>query len=57
MVVPVSIYPNLFKEELENKREKTTITLPHWIKSAAEKEGINFSRLLESALKETLHIA
>jgi post-segregation antitoxin (ccd killing protein) len=47
----------LLKELLDNRREKTTITLPHWIKALAEKEGINFSRLLETALKETLSIA
>jgi predicted RNase H-like HicB family nuclease len=57
LVVPISIYPDLVKEELDNRREKTTITLPYWLKSAAEKEGVNFSRLLETALKETLEIA
>jgi predicted RNase H-like HicB family nuclease len=56
MVVPVSIFPDMVKEELDNRREKTTITLPYWLKSAAEKEGVNFSRLLETALKETLEI-
>ncbi|GHU26109.1 antitoxin HicB [Spirochaetia bacterium] len=55
LVVPVSIYPDLFKEEIENRRVKITVTLPYWIKSIAEKEGVNFSRLLESALKERLN--
>jgi predicted RNase H-like HicB family nuclease len=27
LVVPISIYPDLVKEELDNRREKTTITL------------------------------
>jgi predicted RNase H-like HicB family nuclease len=57
MIVPVSIFPDMVKEEMDNWREKTTITLPYWLKSAAEKEGVNFSRLLETALKETLEIA
>jgi post-segregation antitoxin (ccd killing protein) len=56
MVVPVSIFPDMVKEELDNRREKTTITLPYWLKATAEREGINFSRLLETALKETLEI-
>jgi predicted RNase H-like HicB family nuclease len=57
MVVPVTVYPDMVKGEIDNRREKTTITLPHWIKSAAEKEGVNFSRILESALREQLNIA
>ncbi|GMO15091.1 MAG: type II toxin-antitoxin system HicB family antitoxin [Treponemataceae bacterium] len=56
-VVPISVYPDMFHTEMENRREKTTISLPHWIKAAAEKDGINFSRLLEAALKDALNIA
>jgi predicted RNase H-like HicB family nuclease len=57
LVVPISIYPDLVKEELDNHREKTTITLPHWVKVVAEQEGINFSRLLETTIKETLNLS
>jgi predicted RNase H-like HicB family nuclease len=54
LVVPICIYPDIVKDELNNIRDKTTITLPHWLKSIAEKEGINYSRLLETAIKEKL---
>jgi len=54
MVVPVTIFPDIVKDELNNRRVKTTITLPHWLKSVAEEEDVNYSRLLENALKETL---
>jgi predicted RNase H-like HicB family nuclease len=54
MVVPVTIYPDVIKDELNNRRVKTTVTIPHWLKSIAETEGVNYSRLLENALKETL---
>ena len=57
IVVAISVFPTLVKDEMENKREKTTVTIPHWIKAAAEAEGLNYSRLLESAIKETLGIA
>ena len=57
MIVPVSIYPDMFKDEINNRREKTTVTIPHWLKAAAEAEGLNYSRLLEAAIKETLGIA
>jgi len=57
MVVPVTVYPDMVKDEINNRREKTTVTIPHWLKSAAEAEGLNYSRLLETAIKETLGIA
>ncbi|GHU47525.1 antitoxin HicB [Spirochaetia bacterium] len=56
MVVPVSVYPDIVKEEINSRREKTTVTIPHWLKAAAEVEGLNYSRLLETAIKETLGI-
>jgi hypothetical protein len=31
-------------------------SIPRWLKEAAEAEGINYSRLLEAAVKETLGI-
>jgi len=57
MVVPVTVYPDLVRNELNSRREKTTVTIPHWLKSAAEAEGLNYSRLLEAAIMETLGIA
>ena len=56
MVVPVTIYPDIVKDEINNRREKTTVTIPHWLKVAAEMEGLNYSKLLENAIKETLGI-
>ena len=56
MVVPITIYPDIVIDELNNRRVKTTITLPYWLKSVAEEEGVNYSRLLENALKETLDL-
>lgn len=35
---------------------KKTLTIPSWLNSLAENNGINFSQLLQLALKETLHI-
>ncbi|MDR0513111.1 MAG: type II toxin-antitoxin system HicB family antitoxin [Treponema sp.] len=57
MVVPITVYPDIVKDEMNNRREKTTVTIPHWLKQAAEAEGLNYSRLLEAAIKETLGIA
>ena len=57
IVAAITVFPVLVKDEMENRREKTTVTIPHWLKTAAEKEGLNYSRLLEIAIKETLGIA
>ena len=57
MVVPITVYPDIVKDEIDNRREKTTVTIPRWLKSAAEAEGLNYSRLLERAIKESLGIA
>jgi predicted RNase H-like HicB family nuclease len=56
MVVPISVYPDIIKDEMNNRREKTTVTIPRWLKEAAEAEGLNYSQLLETAIKETLEL-
>ena len=57
IVVPVTVYPDMVREEMNARRAKTTVTIPNWLKTAAEAEGLNYSRLLETAIKETLGIA
>lgn len=54
LVSPVSVYPDVFRNELDNRRVKTNITLPVWLKELAEQQNINYSRLLESALLDVL---
>lgn len=41
---------------MNNKAVKKTLTIPYWLNKLAEKEKINFSSLLQSAIKETLDI-
>ena len=38
----------------QNKAVNKTVTLPHWLNVAAEQEHINFSGVLQEALKERL---
>jgi len=45
-----------YREASQNKAVKKTLTIPAWLNDAAEREKINFSFVLQSALKETLHI-
>jgi len=39
-----------------NKAVKKTLTIPQWLNTMAEREGVNFSYVLQSALKERLGV-
>ena len=53
-VLAITIYPELVKNEFDNRRVKTNCTIPAYLKRKGEKEGVNFSQLLEYALKALL---
>ena len=55
-VVLIEAWTDIVREEMENKAIKKTLTIPKWLNEAAEKEGINFSHILQFALKERLGI-
>lgn len=48
----VTVYPDIVANELDNRRVKTNVTLPAWLKEAAEAEGVNYSKLLEAAVTD-----
>lgn len=52
LVSPVTVFPDLVKNELDNRRVKTNCTIPAWLKELAEQSGVNYSQLLELALLE-----
>lgn len=56
LIVPITIFPDMVKYEMSQKRVKTTITLPAWLKEQAEANNVNYSRLLEVALIEYLNL-
>ena len=39
------------------KSVKKTLSIPAWLNDAAMAQGVNFSRVLQQALKEQLHLA
>jgi predicted RNase H-like HicB family nuclease len=53
-VTLVSIYMLPVRDRLNNKATKITLTIPQWLKTEAEHENVNFSHLLQAALKEKL---
>lgn len=56
VVVPITIYPDLYRIKRENERVKTNTTLPAWLKRIAEEQHVNYSRLLEAALMDYLKL-
>lgn len=55
LVSLVTVYPDMVANEMNNKRVKTNVTIPAWLKEAAEDvEGVNYSKILEAALVDFL---
>lgn len=55
-LVPIKVYMEPVREEMNNKAIKKTLTIPYWLNKVAEEEKINFSALLQNAIKEKLNI-
>lgn len=45
-----------YRRYYDNKAVKKTLTIPAWLNTMAEREGVNFSAVLQSALKKELHV-
>ncbi len=56
LVSLITVFPEIVKNEIDNRRIKTNVTLPTWLKDIAEQQGVNYSRLLETALIDYLQI-
>ena len=46
-----------YRQYYDNKAVKKTLTIPSLLNTMSEREGINFSAVLQSALKSALHIS
>lgn len=54
--VTVSVWMPLVRNEMEEQAVKKTLTIPQWLNKLAEAQNVNFSKVLQSALKEYLKI-
>ncbi|NLW06693.1 MAG: type II toxin-antitoxin system HicB family antitoxin [Clostridia bacterium] len=45
-----------YRKFYNNKAVKKTLSIPEWLNALAEREGVNFSQILQEALKEKLGI-
>lgn len=52
----VSIDMDYYRKKYNNKSVKKTLSIPSWLDTIAEKENINFSQLLQEAIKNKLEI-
>lgn len=55
-IVPTEAYMPLIRSQIANKAVKKTLTIPYWLNKIAEDKKVNFSKLLQAALKEYLKI-
>lgn len=56
LVSPVTVFPDIFKVNRDNRAVRTNTTIPSWLKDLAEAKGINYSQILEAALMEVLGV-
>lgn len=52
--VMVTAWMPPFREAMRNQSVKKTLTIPAWLNLEAERRNVNFSKLLQSALKDYL---
>ncbi|GAB7389342.1 type II toxin-antitoxin system HicB family antitoxin [Bacillaceae bacterium] len=55
-IVFIEVYMPPYRDEDANKSVTKNCTLPKWLRDAGEEAGLNFSQLLQTAIKEALGI-
>lgn len=45
-----------YRKRLENKSVKKNCTIPYWMSVEADKAGVNYSRVLQDALRDRLNL-
>lgn len=55
-VVLISVYMPTIRLAQVNRSVNRTVTLPAWLNAVAMEKNINFSQLLQEALKNTLNV-
>ena len=55
-MIYVDVWISPIVEKARNQAVKKTLTIPKWLNDEAEKQALNFSNILQTALKEALGI-
>lgn len=45
-----------YRRKYDNRAVKKTLSIPSWLNAQAEQAGVNFSQVLQDALKEKLNV-
>ena len=54
LIVPITAWMTPFRDQMENRAVKKTLTIPEWLNAIAERSNVNYSQILQSALKDYL---
>lgn len=54
--VLVEVHMPLIRQAIESAAIKKTLTIPRWLNALAERHNVNFSQVLQEALKEQLGV-
>ena len=52
----IDVDTTAYRKANDNRAVKKTLSIPSWLNNEAEKQGINFSQILQEALKVKLNI-
>ena len=55
-VYAIDVWMPYFRGKIKTYSVKKTLTIPNWLNALAEHNNINFSGVLQEALKERLHL-
>ena len=56
IITLISVDTDTYRRYYENKLIKKTLNIPSWLNARAEEANINFSQILQRALKDELHM-
>jgi len=56
VIVLIDVFMPPIRDKINNKFIKKTLSIPQWLNILAEKNNVNFSQLLQKALKEYLNV-
>jgi predicted RNase H-like HicB family nuclease len=56
IVFIVEVWMSLVRNEMESRSVNKNLTIPKWLNDVAEKNKVNFSQILQVALKEYLGV-
>jgi predicted RNase H-like HicB family nuclease len=57
IVTPISVDTDDYRRYYENKPVKKSLSVPFWLNQKAKEANVNFSKVLQQALIEELHIS